>query len=212
MPYPVAAVRNKNFGSPQYSALILSLGPIAYWPLNDASGTAAVNLVDTALNGAYTGVDLAQAQAPFVAPLFGTGDYCNIYTTGLNTVLNRSEGSAVAWVKVAASGVWTDGADRKAFYIASASNQEIFHFGRQMGLTWSVAGDAVKAYKNNAQVGTTQATLGTPSGNALTNTVCTIGAQNTVANQPWSGWIAHFQLYDRALSLTEIGNLYAWGV
>lgn len=131
MPYPVSAVRGKNFGNLLYSDLILSLSPIAYWPLNDASGSAAVNLVSAALNGAYTACTLAQAQAPFTAPLFdGSTSYCNIYTAALNTAWNRSETSLSIWVKVAAAGVWTDATNRRAFSMFTSSTQDGMFCGR----------------------------------------------------------------------------------
>lgn len=125
MPYPVAAVRNKNWGNASYSGALMTLSPIAYWPLNEASGTAAVNLVSTTLNGAYTGVDLAQAQAPFTCPFWdGLNDVCNIYSAALNTANPKSEGSVAAWMKVYNAGVWTDGTQRYVFSMATSGPQE----------------------------------------------------------------------------------------
>ena len=118
------------FGAPSYSQKILNLGPIAYWPLNDASGTAAVELV-AGMNGTYSGVDLAQAQAPFVAPLFGDGDFCNIYSAGLNALKAFfTEGTVSIWAKVSGAGVWSDGVARRIFAVISASNQEDYTIRR----------------------------------------------------------------------------------
>lgn len=162
MPYPVAAVRNKNFGSPQYSGLILSLGPIAYWPLNDASGSAAVNQVSAALNGAYTACTLAQSQPPFTAPLWdGATSYCNIYSAGLNTAWNRDETSFALWVKPSGAGVWTDGVLRFALYLATTPGST----------------DALYFYKNSAN---NQAILGFRIGGTT--------EQVTLSGQSWTSW------------------------
>lgn len=110
---------------PTYSDRILSLNPIAYWPLNDTSGVVARNSVSTSLNGAYTGVDLAQAQAPFVAPLWGgSGDYLDIYSTALNTAYVRAESSLSIWIKPFNVGVWTDTTTRRAFLMVTTGSQD----------------------------------------------------------------------------------------
>jgi len=111
-------------GGRSYATKILSLGPIAYWPLNDLSGAAAVEKV-AARNGAYTGVDLAQSQPPFTCPLFdGLNDFCNIYSAGLSGINPKSEGSLSIWGKVANAGVWTDGAARQLFSMVTAGANE----------------------------------------------------------------------------------------
>lgn len=242
MPYPMAAVRGKGFNNPQYSDLILSLSPLAYWPLSDLSGTAAVELV-AARNGTYAGVDLAQAQAPYVAPLFGgSGDSCNIYSAGLAGAFSAAAGSISIWAKVYDAGVWTDGAYRNliTFYVdgsnsisiqRSSTNGRVSWFyiagGTQeqrnkeslsttawvhLALTWSVADDKVIAYYNGAQEGATMTTLGTWAG-ALSNNNTAIGCfRVTTALQVWNGWLAHAALWTRALTAAEVANLYAWGM
>ena len=56
-----------------YRAKVLATSPIAYWPLNEASGAVAVCLNDSDLNGSYSGPTLANAAGPFapdMAPYF----------------------------------------------------------------------------------------------------------------------------------------------
>jgi len=43
-----------------YGALVQSLGPIAYWPMDEQSGTVAVDQSGNGRNGAYTAVTLGQ--------------------------------------------------------------------------------------------------------------------------------------------------------
>lgn len=94
-----------------YIQKVLSYEPVAYWPLNETSGTVARCLVNAAQNGTYTGVTLANSTAPggSPCPLFdGVNDYCNIYSATLNSALDGDEYSLCAWVKPFNAGVFTD--------------------------------------------------------------------------------------------------------
>jgi hypothetical protein len=223
-----------------YSDRILSLSPLAYWPLNETSGTKAIDLVG-AHNGAYTGVDLAQSQPPFIAPYFdGANDFCNVYSAWLNTNFNGSEGSFSLWAKISSAGIWTDGANRTLVKFSAGANelylrrtttnnqlQWVYVAGgvtdaitsialggnigwMHLAFTWSKSGEIVTAYGNGAVINTST-TLGAWAG-ALTNTGCVIGAGNITPTVVWSGWIAQPALWNRALSAAEVANLYAWGV
>ena len=95
-----------------YSEKVLGYGPIAYWPLNEASGGVANDLIGNGFNGAYTGVTLGQ---PGIGdgnscPYFdGANDYCNFYSSLYASAFNTANGSYSAWVKVYNSSIWTDG-------------------------------------------------------------------------------------------------------
>jgi hypothetical protein len=222
-------------GDLTYSDQVLSLSPLAYWPLNEATGTAAVDLVG-AHNGVYSGVDLAQVQTPFVAPLFGgADDFCNVYSAWLNTNFNGSEGTMALWAKVYDAAVWTDATNRTIMKFAAGGNEVYLRrsttnnqlqwiyvaggvtdpvtstsFGGQTGwihlaFTWSKSGEVVTAYGNGAVVNTS-ATLGVWSG-ALTNTVCVIGAASTTPTNVWNGWLAHAAVWNRPLSASEVASL-----
>lgn len=226
-------------GGGGYKQRVLSLSPLAYWPLDERSGSTAVNLANASGNGAYTGVDLAQSQPPFIAPLFdGANDYCNIYSAWLNTNFNRNELTFAAWAKPYDAGVWTDGVTRHVIWLATNSTQEVIQVRKnttnnqfllqyilggtaksvtlssQSWTTWthlavtnSKSGDAMMAYINGAQVGTTQTSLGTSSGNNIITTQATIGASSTTPGSVWSGWLAHAALWNRALSAAEVARL-----
>jgi lysophospholipase L1-like esterase len=104
------------FGRTGYQAQILRTGPLAYWPLNETSGTVAKNLgsLGAAANGTYSGPVLAQAAAPGggLAPRFdGTNKYVNVKTAALDAAFSGAGsighvGSVSVWAK---STGFTDG-------------------------------------------------------------------------------------------------------
>lgn len=167
----------------------------------------------------------------------GTNDFVNTYSTDLNSAFNPSEGTLVAWAKVTGSGVWTDGINRRILRLTYADSNNMIDFYRngnniiaaeyiaggttnniniststtnwfQIALTWSKSNGQVKAYLNGNQSGSTLTGLGTWVGN-IVNSNSVIGATNTSALLPWSGQINDVRLYNRALSASEISNLYS---
>jgi hypothetical protein len=100
-------------GAVTYAQKILSYAPIAYWPLNEASGSAAICQVNAAQNGTYTGVTLGQPGIGDggTCPLFdGVNDYVDLYSTTLRDAFNGAEGSISLWAKVSNVATWTSGA------------------------------------------------------------------------------------------------------
>lgn len=224
-------------GEVTYSDLVLGLGPIAYWPLNEMSGTRAVDVVG-GNNGTYTGVDLGQSQTPFVAPLFdGSGDYCNLDSTWLRNTFTPNETTVMIWYKPD-SGVLADSTFRgiirfqvdtdNRIYLARSTTNNVFdilweanntmevvsptiatYTWHQLAITASKTADQVKVYVDGAQSGSTQTGLQTWTGTPTTNL---IGAATAVPANVWKGWLAHAALWNRALTAAEVANLYAWGV
>lgn len=120
-------------GGQSYIDKVLSHGPIAYWPMNEPTGSVSRCFVNTAQNGAYTGVTLGQPGIGdgLTCSLFdGTNDYNNIYTTTFRDAFNVLEGTAIIWLKVNDASVWEDDANRVAIQLwSSASNH--FYIRRQ---------------------------------------------------------------------------------
>jgi hypothetical protein len=156
MPYPVAAVRNKNFGGPLYTDLVLSLSPIAFWPFGEASGTTANDISGNGYNGTYAGVDLAQSgQGGQTSVLFGgSGDSCNVYSAGLAGAFSAAAGSIALWCKVYEAAVWTDTAYRNlaTFYVDANNNIQIYKGSTNNRLSWnhSAGGTGLTRNKNDA--------------------------------------------------------------
>ena len=170
----------------------------------------------------------------------GSNDVVNIYSSDLNSAFNPSEGTLVAWAKVSGAGVWTDATTRHFAVIGSDSSNQITiqksnvsnqiiasvvmggtskyptstSFSStgwfQVALSWSKTNNQAILYVNGAQSGSTQTGLGTWVNN-LSTTTTTIGASGSTGVNPWSGLINDVRLYNRALSDTEIGNLYTGG-
>lgn len=118
-----------------YDKKVLATNPLAYWPLNDLSGTTARCLVNPAQNGTYTGATLANAAGPDgkAVPLFdGANDFVNIYSATLRDAFNAAEGSAMIWLKVFNVGVWTDGVARSSLHL-QADNQDQTYMHRPGG-------------------------------------------------------------------------------
>ena len=128
MPYPVAAVRGKNYGGASYANKVLSYSPIAYWPLNEATGAVATDYSGNGYNGAYVTVTLGQTGIGDgnTCPLFdGTNDYVNIYSAGLAGAFSGVTGTLMIWEKMFNVGVWTDGNTRYAVRLAVDTNNQI---------------------------------------------------------------------------------------
>jgi len=109
-----------------YITKVLSYSPIAYWPLNEASGTNANCLVDANQDGTYTGVTLGQTGIGDgeTCPLFdGTNDFVDIYSTTFRDAFDGASGTAIAWVKVLDSSEWADNYQYPLVLRADAENR-----------------------------------------------------------------------------------------
>jgi hypothetical protein len=88
---------------------------VEIWPLNETSGSVAYGAVN-GYNGAYTGVDLANAASRVpgqMCPYFdGVNDQIDIFSAGLAAAFNPSAFTTGGVVKVANAGVWADGVYR----------------------------------------------------------------------------------------------------
>ena len=79
-----------------------------------------------------------------------------------------------------------------------------------LGMTVSVLDDSLIVYLNGEQSGSTQTGLGTWSG-AMLSTICVIGAANSSALTPWSGWLQHVGIWNETLSAADFKYLYDTG-
>ena len=131
MGWKVPVLFNKMAGAAAtYADKVLGYSPIAYWPMNETSGTAAVCQVNTAQNGTYardvsvmgTGDGIGDGNT---APLFdGTNDYVNIQTATLAGAFNGDLGWYAGWLKMTA-GVWTDSTTRGVLTLEVDANNDI---------------------------------------------------------------------------------------
>jgi hypothetical protein len=155
--------------------------------------------------------------------------------TGLADVFDGAEGTVAVWFKVSGAGVWTDGVARYITRLRvdannfvdlikwSSNNTLVMRRNAggttdqvlptesgtdwiHLALTWSEAGNVLRAYVAGAQSGADQGTLGTWVGD-LAITTTTIGAAITTPTNVFDGWLAHYALWDTPLSAAQIANL-----
>ena len=119
--------------TPQYYQKVLAMNPIAYWLLDEKSGTVAYDLVSGrvagAQNGTHSGVLLwhngigdGRRSAGYDSK---ASSYTDIYSVALNAAFNGQSGSAMGWFKVASAGVWEDGVSRVMLRVYGDANNYI---------------------------------------------------------------------------------------
>jgi hypothetical protein len=122
LPYKRALMRGAV--GPSIIDNILSTGPVAYYPMNETSGTAAVNAEGTAnRNGTYQGATLGQFKAPFTCPFFdGINDFLRLDESVMAAPINKNLGSMAGWARVYDAGVWSDETWRYLWNLEYISN------------------------------------------------------------------------------------------
>jgi hypothetical protein len=211
-----------------YKNKILSLGPIGYWPLNEASGSTAVNhgTLGVAANAAYTDVTLGQ-------PGIGDGQ-TSAYFNGTTSVLSMSSVSLAAalhekgeisfliWAKIAEA-EWLDtnytylwwGADYSGYWLAASKRTEIYTLRlltsdvikfktdwMLLGVTCSVSGNKYRAYIDGVEIGN----IAGPA--AAFDVLWDFFFSNPGGGYTaFKGYAAHAMLFDRVLTPTEILSL-----
>lgn len=220
-----------------YKDNVLALGPIAYWTLSEASGSVAPCEVDSGQNGVHYGVTLGEpgigdGETCAYYGTYDSGYYTDIYSAAFDAAFNGDEGSISLWAKVANVGIWTDGTQTLMIDIASLVTGSVtiqkWSVANQLAagytgkaviksgmttvdwfhvvITWSATADEVKVYYNGAQEGATKTGLTAWSGN-LDSGAVRIGAFYS-ANHTFEGWLAHVAVWDRALTPTEVTEVY----
>jgi len=202
---------------------------IAYYPLNETSGSTATDYSTQSNNGTYSGPTLNAVLGPDGvnnAPSFdGTNDNVNLYTANFAADFTSAGGTIMVWLAVP-SGVLTDSTTRSAVHMQQDTSNRIL-IGRtatnnqfrglhqpstgttqttaaitawqQFVYTWTANGTS-NLYRNGSYVNS--ATPGAWSG-ALS--VATIGG---TTNNWWSGNVAHVAIWNTVLTAGEVADLY----
>lgn len=101
---------------------------IAYWPLDELSGTTALNAEGTtARNGAYTGSGITLARPGIgdgsVAAEFPGADTCvGVGSASLGAAWNGDKGSAIVWARIDQASRWADGLVGWWFHMRAADD------------------------------------------------------------------------------------------
>jgi hypothetical protein len=215
-----------------YGALVQSLGPIAYWPMDEAAGAVAVDRSGNGRNGAYTAVTLGQPGIGDgrTAPSFdGTTSYNNVFGASLAAAFNSALGSIAIWFRLPenvdatnrfAINLFTDANNRVVFdrtagttmrwrYIAGGTTETLNitvanTAWHHFAVTWNKAGDQAIGYLDGVQQGAAQTGLGVWAG-AIGQAL--IGASTAAPTFVWSGTLAHAAVWNSALSAAQILTL-----
>lgn len=176
-----------------------------------------------------------------LAPNFdGTNDYVDIYSAALAGGFNGQLGSIALWMKVSSAATWLDRTTDITFTLmADASNYISFQkrssnqnyirvYYNAAGtlkniecllanpgwyfvvITWDKANNQLKLYINGTQWASTVTGLGTWAG-SLASTKCNIAEYAPASGLPWKGSLAHFAVWDRAITELEVSNIYSKG-
>ena len=213
-----------------YQSKVLGYSPIAYWPLNDAAGTQATELVNgwhgvsSNVTWGVTGIGDGETAASFN----GTNSQINLFSASLAAAFGVNEGTLMYWVNP------TSDANRRRPFRATTDNSEVWFSykdagGTDMGLwriasgtsgythaetpgtwfpmfiTWSNTVNQVYVIINATTQG--PAAAGSASG-ALNMIVLGTFAPGNFTN-PWLGNIANCAVWNSALSAATIADLAA---
>jgi hypothetical protein len=211
---------------------------VGYWPLNELSGSAAYDVSGNLLNGAHSGVSLANADGPKggMAPLYdGVNDYTSINAAA--AAFNGAEGSLLIFARVSGAGVWADATIRWLARIAVDDNNrvEIYKHSDANRLFWRHSGGGTSTTVNITSHSPTAWThygmtwsLAANEMKAYLNGAqygATQGGVGAWAGTPgasltrvgmgngtgyYSGWLAHALLLNRPATGAEIGQVYSW--
>jgi hypothetical protein len=115
-----------------YGAKVQAIAPanlLAYWPLDELSGSVITDRSGSGRNGVYSNTTYG-SPGPDGRPCAGfngTSSFGNLYSASLAGAFNGQEGSFSMWCRMANAGVWTDGVTRRALYfLVDASNRAGF--------------------------------------------------------------------------------------
>lgn len=105
-------------GGLTYDQRLMAVQPsnlIGYWPMDEASGTAAVDKSAVSGNGTYTGCTVGQVSSDAVAtitcPYFdGNNDFMQFHSANFASEWNGNLYTLAGWAKMYSSTEWTDGA------------------------------------------------------------------------------------------------------
>lgn len=206
---------------------------IAYYPMWEAAGTTLTDISGNARNGTYSATHWTYGVAGIGDGKTGTSvdgsAFANIYSAGLAAAFVGAEGSASLWATFPeTTGTGTaiqlraDANNRVSIakssgnitcaYVAGGTSKNVTFANAattwiHLGITWSKSGDAVKAYLNGQQTGSTQTTLSDWAG-ALNQDTCSLASTYGIAAiGAMVGSLCHVVISSRALTPAEMLKL-----
>jgi hypothetical protein len=207
---------------------------VAYWRLNESSGSYAGDSSGNGYDGTASGVAWGQdgiGDGDTAAGFDGVNDYVAVYSEGLAGEFDGDEGTLMIWarrrlststghtVRIGTTGgmsylaIYYDLANGRFRFRREASGSKIQNYYTAttewvcLAMTYSRSADELKAYVNGVQAGATVTGLGAWVGELLL-TQCALGSFYAVAPaQVWDGSLAHAALWNVALTPGEIAQI-----
>jgi concanavalin A-like lectin/glucanase superfamily protein len=114
-----------------YPRKVLSIWPqylVAYWPMDELAGSAAIDRSGNGRNGAYTSATLNQLgwRGGGAASFDGLLSFNNVFSTSLQSNFPTTEGTIAFWAQVSGAGVWTDAILRRLTIFQVDANNRVF--------------------------------------------------------------------------------------
>lgn len=142
-----------------YIQKVLGYSPIAYYPLNEASGTTAEDLSGSHFDGTYSGAapgGVGIGDGNTAASFDGTGDYIDI--AAMRLAFNGDAGTVSLWARAGSASLWTDSTLRYLvrFFLDSSNTIHIQRTSNNDQLSFVRTGnDTPKAVASSALGGST---------------------------------------------------------
>lgn len=218
----------------RYQAAVVGSGPLAYWPMNEATGASVATALVGGINGTYNGiVSLAQpgplASANGRSVLFGGTGTVDKVTMPVNAVWNRTNGQAFsveAWIKPNWTSGYRDivvnrgtgGTYNWILYQHTADGSLQLHGAAQNKSSYVPANGVwshVVATVDTSNVsrlyvnGTLVQTVSGFTYGASPGSVIHIGNGPNDVNEPFGGSISDTALYTKTLTPAEVTAHYA---
>lgn len=202
-------IRSPN---PTLQDYLVGLGPFAYWPLSETSGTVAVDIVG-GYHGTYNNVTLNATTFPdgSPAPLFdANNEVVSLPVVALDTPFDPARGTLLWWYKVRAASVWTDGTSRVPLSFGADANNRIFPTKSNTNNTFQMSYRAASTAElsSESSYSPTRWTVGALTWDLATENACRFyldGVEKTPSATlgTWSGALS--------TSFTAIGNFTSAG-
>jgi len=229
-----------NTGRQTYEGVVLGMNPVGYWPLSETDGTNIEDLSANGNNGTTNGSPTMGAKPGAIDRVAGVSRYMNFggnshvdLGSGNIPPLDGASGLGIsAWVRI--DGVFPAGfpglfsrgasANRVPWVFGNPTNQimqivlytttaNLFHNGSPLTanvwqhVAWSWASGGPMRTYINAVAGPVSANLG--------GTIRASGQPNYLCRLPslgqWADDAQHIAVWDRALTVGEIDELYLTG-
>jgi hypothetical protein len=121
---------NTDENNGTYLQRLLALSPIALWPINETSGTTAINYSNIAgLDGTHennftlNNREFPTGDAATFYSTTATDGNTDIYSAVLNSVFNKDRGTVLIWIYIPTSSIWTDANTYYFLKIGGSTNE-----------------------------------------------------------------------------------------